>query len=93
MPATEKKEHRLHLRATEREVVTISHAAAAAGLSVSAFILTSAAERAEQILADQRNFMLNDRQWRAFCDALDRPARRNPRLNKLLQEPSILERA
>jgi uncharacterized protein (DUF1778 family) len=93
MPVAAKKEQRIHLRATEREVNTISQAAAARGLSISAFILTSAAERAEQTLADQRHFVLTDRQWQAFAVALDRPMRRKPRLEKLLREPSILERA
>jgi len=93
MPVAAKKEQRIHLRATEREVSTISQAAAAAGVSVSAFILTSAAERAEQALADQKHFVLTDEQWRAFTAALDRPVRRKPRLEKLLRERSILEQA
>jgi uncharacterized protein (DUF1778 family) len=93
MTVAEKKEQRIHLRATEREVTTISQAAAAAGVSVSAFILTSAAERAQQTLADQKHFVLTDQQWQAFTAALDRTVRREPRLEKLLREPSILERA
>jgi uncharacterized protein (DUF1778 family) len=92
MPATAKKEHRIHLRASERDVTTISRAAAQAGVSVSAFILESAAERAQRTLADQRDFVLTPRQWQAFTAALDRPARKLPRLAKLLREPSILDR-
>ena len=93
MPVAKRKEHRFHLRATERDVLTISRAAASAGISVSTFILESAAERAELTLADQRHFVLSDKQWRAFTEALDRPARRIPQLEKLLREPSILDRA
>jgi uncharacterized protein (DUF1778 family) len=93
MPVAKKKEHRIHLRASEQDVFTISRAAASAGVSVSAFILESAAERAECALADQRHFVLTGEQWHAFIDALDRPARRIPQLEKLLREPSILERA
>ena len=93
MPVAKRKEHRFHLRASERDVVTISRAAAAAGTTVSAFILESAAERAERTLADQRQFTLTDKQWRAFSEALDQSARRIPQLEKLLREPSILERA
>ncbi len=92
MPAAAKKEHRIQLRASKREVSTISRAAAAAGVSVSAFILESASERAQRTLADQRNFELSAAQWEAFTSALDRPVKRLPRLEKLLQEPSILER-
>ncbi len=93
MPVLKKKEYRFHLRASERDVSTISRAAASAGLSVSAFILESAAERAERTLADQRHFVLTGEKWRAFTEALDRPARRIPQLEKLMREPSILERA
>jgi len=93
MPVAKKKEHRFHLRATERDVLTISRAAASAGISISTFILESAAERAERTLADQRHFVLSAEQWRAFTEVLDRPARRIPQLEKLLREPSILERA
>jgi uncharacterized protein (DUF1778 family) len=91
--AAKKKEYRFHLRASERDVSTISRAAASAGVSVSAFILESAAERAERTLADQRHFVLTGEKWRAFTEALDRPARRIPQLEKLLREPSILDRA
>jgi uncharacterized protein (DUF1778 family) len=93
MPVANRKEHRLHLRASEREVSTISKAAASAGVSVSTFILESASERAERMLADQTHFVLSAKDWRAFTEALDQPARHLPRLEKLLQEPSVLDRA
>ncbi|HWE84970.1 MAG TPA: DUF1778 domain-containing protein [Terracidiphilus sp.] len=92
MPATAKKERRFHLRASEKEVETISRAAATAGVSVSAFILESAAERAQRLLADQSHFALSGHRWRAFAKALDSPPRRIPELAKLLGEASILER-
>lgn len=88
-----KKERRIHLRASERDVAKITRAAASTGVTVSAFILESASERAERMLADQREFALNAKQWRAFTEALDRPARRIPQLEKLLREPSVLDRS
>jgi uncharacterized protein (DUF1778 family) len=93
MPVARKKEHRFHLRASERDVSTISRAAATSGISVSAFILESASERAERTLADQTQFVMSVEQWHAFIEALDQPPRRLPGLEKLLREPSILERA
>lgn len=92
VPVAPRKERRIHLRASEREVATISRAAANAGVSVSAFILESAAERAQRLLADQTHFVLNARQWRAFTQALDEPPKHIPELKRLLREPSILER-
>jgi uncharacterized protein (DUF1778 family) len=91
MPAGAKKEHRIQLRASKREVSTISRAAASAGVSVSAFILESASERAQRTLADQRHFVLSPKQWQAFMSALDRPVRKMPRLERLMRERSILE--
>jgi uncharacterized protein (DUF1778 family) len=38
------------------------------------------------------HFILSEKQWKAFNDALDRPARVLPRLRKLLTEPSVLEK-
>ncbi|MGD0629143.1 MAG: DUF1778 domain-containing protein [Terracidiphilus sp.] len=93
MPVANRKEHRLHLRASERAVSTISRAAASAGVSVSTFILESASERAERMLADQTHFVLSKKDWQAFTEALDQPARHLPRLGKLLREPSVLDRA
>ena len=89
---TARKERRINLRASERDVKAITRASALAGVSVSAFILISATERAERALADLKHFELNPKQWRAFTAALDRPARKLPRLRRLLQEPSILDR-
>jgi uncharacterized protein (DUF1778 family) len=43
--------------------------------------------------ADQTQFVLSDEQWQAFTEALDRPAQHHTQLEKLLREPSILERA
>jgi uncharacterized protein (DUF1778 family) len=46
----------------------------------------------EEEQADQLHFVLTAEQWHAFTEALDRPARPLPQLEKLLREPSILER-
>jgi uncharacterized protein (DUF1778 family) len=91
MPVAPKKEQRIQLRASKREVTTISRAAAHTGVSLSAFILESASERAQRTLADQRHFELNARQWQAFLAALDRPVRKLPRIGKLMRERSVLE--
>jgi len=92
MPVAKKRERRIHIRATERQVSRISRAAVSSGISLSAFILDSASERAERTLADQRMFELSGKQWSAFIEALDRPAKHIPQLAKLLREPSVLER-
>jgi uncharacterized protein (DUF1778 family) len=92
MPFASRRERRIHLRTTERDESRIRRAAAAAGVSMSAFILESASERADRTLADQRVFEVSGKQWNEFVEALDRPARHIPQLAKLLREPSVLER-
>ena len=46
----------------------------------------------EEDQLDQTDFVLSEEQWQAFTEALNRPARHLPELEKLLREPSILER-
>jgi uncharacterized protein (DUF1778 family) len=77
---------RIHLRATEREEHLIRSGAEASGANLTDFILQSACLQAEHALADRREFTVNDEQWKAFMDALDRPAKVNPKLVRLLRE-------
>jgi uncharacterized protein (DUF1778 family) len=46
----------------------------------------------EEEQLDQLHVVLTADQWQAFTEALDRPARHLPQLEKLLREPSVLER-
>jgi uncharacterized protein (DUF1778 family) len=45
---------------------------------------------AHQALADLRQFSLSDAQWDEFQQALERPAKTKPRLQKLLSKPGVL---
>lgn len=49
--------------------------------------------RNAEALMDRRYFVLDPERWAAFQAALDAPVRPNPRLKKLLQTPSVFERA
>lgn len=48
--------------------------------------------QAEQILADRIHFSTSSGRWKAFREALDRPAQAKPRLKRLFSEPSVLEK-
>lgn len=85
------KDRRINLRATSVQESLIRAAADKRGISMTDFVLESACTRAEETIADQVHFLLSDKQWKAFNDALERPARVLPRLRKLLTEPSILD--
>ncbi len=54
-------------------------------------LVESALASPDEALADRRRFVLDTQQWEAFLAALDAPARRHPRLHRLLQEPSAFE--
>ena len=85
------KDRRINLRATSTQETLIRAAADRRGISMTDFILESACTRAEEAIADQVHFLLSEKQWKAFKEALERPARVKPELRKLLTEPSILE--
>jgi len=77
---------RINLRATDRQEKLIRTGAETTGVSVTDFILESACLQAEHVLADKREFVASPKQWKAFLDALDRPARVRPELARLFSE-------
>lgn len=89
--ANEQKTERIDIRTTIADKCLLQQAAAASHKNVSEFLLENGLLAAEQILADRRLFVLDDEQWQAFMEALDRPARENPRLKKLLTEPGVFD--
>ncbi len=86
------RDRRFQLRATAAEEELIKVAADRQGVNVTEFILRSAREKAEQALADQTRFVLDDEQWKAFMAALDRPAKEKPRLRRLFRERHVAKR-
>ncbi|HMT17365.1 MAG TPA: DUF1778 domain-containing protein, partial [Ottowia sp.] len=58
---------------------------------VSEFLLDAGVTAANQALAERRRFVLDEAQWQAFEQALDRPVQTKPRLRKLLREPGALD--
>ena len=86
------KDRRFQLRTTAREETLIKVAAARQGINVTDFILSAAREKAEEALADQTRFVVNELQWKQFMAALDRPAKEKPRLRKLFAEVHVAKR-
>lgn len=96
MPSTEapweRKQSRFNIRASARQGTLIREAAAVSGKSVTEFVLNSACSTAEQILADQRQLVVDAAVWARFMEALDRPPTTKRRLQELLETPSVLDR-
>ena len=80
------RSRRLNVRATRRQEELIRAGAAARRVSVTDFILESACMQAEHALADRREFIASPTQWKAFVEALDRPAQIKPALTRLFAE-------
>lgn len=85
MPTT--KDDRLQIRVDPTEKRLLERAAAASHVSVSAFVLQSAATQAATVLADRSLIALSPEAAEAFSDALNRPSAVNKRLAAALERP------
>jgi uncharacterized protein (DUF1778 family) len=85
------KTERIDVRATTLTKQLLQDAARASHKNVSEFLLDAGVTAAAQTLADRRQFVLDESQWQAFQEALDRPVQNKPRLRKLLREPGALD--
>jgi uncharacterized protein (DUF1778 family) len=92
MAASATRSEKLDLRLTPEAKRKLNEAAAASRRSLSEFVLESALARADETLPERTKFLLDEKQWKAFLDALDAPPKARPRLARLLKEPSVLER-
>jgi uncharacterized protein (DUF1778 family) len=84
------KTERIDVRASKLIKQMLQDAARASHKNVSEFLLEAGVTAAAQTLADRRQFVLDEAQWQAFQEALDRPVQSKPRLKKLLREPGLL---
>jgi uncharacterized protein (DUF1778 family) len=74
----------INLRAPQALRDLIDSAAAIVGQNRSEFMLDSARRRAEDVLLDQRLFMLDEEKYAAFLNLLDQPPRPTKELRRLL---------
>lgn len=80
---------RLGLRTTPIQAALIQRAAEVTQKSITEFVLSSACEKAEQTLLDQRLFQVDEETWKLFEEALERPAQARVGLRELLEEPPV----
>ena len=81
------KDERLQIRVDPAEKRLLERAAEASHVSVSAFVLQSAAVQAAFVLADCRLIELSAQAAAAFSEALEQPAAVNRRLAAALKRP------
>jgi uncharacterized protein (DUF1778 family) len=71
---------RIDLRTSPEIKALIVRAAAIAGLSLSAFLIASAQDRARELLAESESLTLSPRDWDYFFSALDNADKPRPKL-------------
>ena len=89
---TETRTTTINLRVPKTTRELIDTAAAAVGKSRTEFMLESARQHAIDVLLDQRLFVLNAEQHKAFMQVLDHPPPPNAALKKLFSGKSPWER-
>jgi len=78
--ATSQRDERIDLRVSPDLKTLLSRAASYCGMSVSSFLVSIAADRARQVVAEHEILTLTSRDWEAFLAALDDADRPRPRL-------------
>ena len=79
---------RINFRVSASEERLIRLGAQKRGLQVTQFIVESACSAAEMALADQKQFELPRSKFARFVEALDRPAKGIPALQRLFRKKS-----
>lgn len=86
------KTARIDVRANDSVKQLLQAAARTCHKTVSEFLLDAGITAANLALADRRRFELDDAQWLAFQELLDRPVQApHARLKGLLTEPGLLD--
>lgn len=80
----------IRARSTQRNL--IDKAAAILNKNRSDFMLEAACREAENVLLDQRLFLVDDNAWQAFETLIDAPVKDNPALRKLLNDKAPWEK-
>jgi uncharacterized protein (DUF1778 family) len=85
-------ETRLSVRIQPAQKALIARAARLRHTTLTEFILENALNAASQVVGDERHFEMTPEQFRHFCRALDAPPARNLKaMQRLLNEPSVLD--
>lgn len=82
------KDQRINLRTSDRQEQMLRRAALATDSTMTDFILSSAVQQAERVLADRRWFMVDDEQWSEFQRLLEAPLPSTARFEALAARPS-----
>lgn len=91
MTTSSQRSDKLDIRISPTAKRILQEAAQHRHTTISQFVLESALDAAQKVLTERNHIGLNAEQWEAFMAALDAPAERHPRMERLLKEPTILD--
>jgi len=81
----------MNLRLATQHKETISAAARVRGVSFTDFMVQTALDEANAVLADQRVFHVSDSRWDELDALMQAPVEPNPGLVRLFSHPSVFE--
>ena len=91
MPTSQNKIAPINIRAQKDQRALIDKAASSLNKTRSDFMLEVACQAAENVLLDQRLFLVDDEAFNTFKAQLDAPVANNERLHNLLNRKSPWE--
>ena len=91
MPPSSSRPEKIDIRITPEAKRLLQEAARERHTTISQFVLDTALGAANDLLAARTRIGLDDEQWQRFMEALDAPPRVHPRMQRLLNEPTILD--
>jgi len=89
MPALKKQ--RIDLRLNDEDKSMIEEAAAMSNQTITQFMVSTASERAAEIIEQHRRLTLNEESWNLVMDALSNPAAPNSRLKQAAKRLQDME--
>ena len=92
MAETQNRAAPINIRARSTQRNLIDKAAAMLNKNRSDFMLEAACREAENVLLDQRLFLVDDNAWQAFETLIDAPVKDKPTLRKLLHDKAPWEK-
>ncbi|HAX5209490.1 TPA: DUF1778 domain-containing protein [Escherichia coli] len=85
------KKQRIDLRLNEDDKHMIEEAAAMTNQSISQFMVSTASERAAEVIEQHRRLFLNEESWNLVMDAITNPPAPNDRLKRVANRLRELE--
>jgi len=92
MTETQNRAAPINIRARSTQRNLIDRAAAMLNKNRSDFMLEVACREAENVLLDQRLFLVDDNAYKAFQALIEAPVKENPALRKLLHDKAPWEK-